>query len=81
MSLQKEVLEILDNNHMIAIRGGLDDRHEFNDQKTCSATNNGKDCSVVNNAKSCILINNTAGAACTLVNSSKTCTVVTDPRK
>lgn len=79
MSLEKDVLEILDNNHMIAVRGGTEDRQEFNDQKTCSAKNNGKDCTVVNNSKACVLINNSQ-ETCSLVNTNKTCTVITEPK-
>ena len=78
MNLEKVVLEVLDSNQMIAVRGGLDDRQEFNDQKTCSAKNNGKDCTVINNAKTCILINNTE-SSCSLVNTNKTCSVVAEP--
>jgi hypothetical protein len=78
MSLEKEVLEILDSSHMIAVKGGFEDRQEFNDQRTCSAKNNGKDCTVVNNSKTCVLINNSK-ETCSLVNTNKTCTVVKDP--
>lgn len=79
MTLENEVLEILDNNQMIAVRGGLEDRKEFNDRKTCSATNNGTDCFVVNNSKSCVLINNSK-ETCTLTNTNKTCTIVAEPK-
>lgn len=79
MNLSIEDLEVLNNNQMIAIRGGFDDKHEFNDFKTCVAKNNGKDCTVVNNSKSCLLINNSM-ESCSLINTNKTCSVVKDPK-
>lgn len=78
MSLQNEVLELLDNENMLAIRGGFTDKTEINSRKTCSAVNNGKNCDVINDAKSCILINNSE-ASCSVVNTTKTCTVTTKP--
>lgn len=50
MSLQNEVLELLDNENMMAISGGFTDKQEINSQLTCAVINNGNNCSTINAA-------------------------------